>query len=127
MTKVTLQKICKHRSYTIKELSELFYTEKTYFRLIENGLKIIEGSKKPILINGNDLKKFLKNRKLKRKIPLNRKQFLCMTCKKASYAKRGSIKVLEDRKTALCRVCNGKMSRTIKPHQKDYMIHAYPT
>lgn len=112
--KINPQKICKHRSYTIKELSDLLsIDEKTCFRWIEDGLRTVEGNKKPILISGSDFKEFIKNRRLKRKIPLNRKQFLCMTCKKASYAKRGSIRIVGDKKTALCRVCNGNMSRII--------------
>ena len=112
--KINPQKIYTHRSYTIKELSELLsIDEKTCFRWIEEGLKIIAGCIKPILIKGSDLKEFLNNSKIRKKIPLNRNQFLCLTCKKASYAKRGSIRVVGDKKTALCRVCNGKMSRII--------------
>lgn len=128
MAKINLQKINKHRSYTVKEIMELLgVVERTCRRWIDGGLPIIPGGKHPILISGNDLKEFLKNRKLKRKIPLNRNQLLCMHCKAARYAKRGSIKISGDKKIALCRVCNGKMSRTIKPCQKDYMIHAPPT
>lgn len=112
--KINVQKISKHRCYTIKELSGLLnIAEKTCSRWIEEGLKIIPGRKKPILIGGGDVKEFLNNRKAKKKIILNRNQFLCMTCKKASHAKRGSIRVLEGKKTALCRVCNGRMSRII--------------
>jgi hypothetical protein len=125
--KINPQKIGKHRSYTIKELFELFgITSRTCSRWIEKGLKTIDGCKKPILISGNDLKEFRRNMKLKKKITLNRNQFLCMTCKKASYAKRGSIEIKGVNKIALCRVCNGKMNRIIKPYQKDYTIHAPP-
>ncbi len=112
--KINSQKIYTHRSYTIKELSDaLSVDEKTCFRWIEEGMKTIPGCKKPILIKGRDIKKFLNNRKMKKKIKLNRSQFLCLTCKKASYAKRGSIRVVGKKKLALCRVCNGKMSRII--------------
>lgn len=112
--KTNTRKICSHRSYTIDELSKILgKCEKTFSRWIEEGLKTIPGCKKPILISGREVKEFMKNRRLKRKIPLNRNQFLCMTCKAARYAKRGSIKVVGDKKTALCRVCNGKMSRII--------------
>lgn len=112
--KVNTRKICSHRSYTIEELSEILeICEKTFSRWIEQGLKTIPGCKKPFLISGHEVKEFMKNRKLKRKIPLNRNQFLCMTCKAARYAKRGSIKVVDSKKVALCRVCNGKMSRII--------------
>lgn len=126
--KINPQKVHIHRSYTIKELSELLgINKKTCLRWIEKGLKTIDGSKNPILISGNDLKEFLINTKLKKKIPINRNQFLCFSCRSASYAKRGSIVQMKGQKTALCRVCNGKMSRTIKPYQKDYMISPTPT
>jgi len=112
--KINPQKICKHRSYTIKELSVLLgINKKTCFRWIEAGLRMIPGCIKPILLKGGDAKEFINNRKIRKKIPLNRNQFLCMTCKKASSAKRGSIRVFGDKKTALCRVCSGKMSRII--------------
>lgn len=128
MAKINLQKINKHRSYTIKEIMELLgVVSKTCSRWLENGLPIISGGKHPILIKGSELKEFLHNRKLKKKIPTNRNQFLCMTCKAARYAKRGSIGVNGNNKTALCRVCNGKMSKTFKPYQTDYMIHSPPT
>ena len=123
----TAPKVYKHRSYTIKELSELLaIDEKTCSRWIEQGLRTVS-NKKPFLILGGDLKEFLRNRKAKKKITLNRNQFLCLSCKGARYAKRGSIVKMATRKTALCRVCNGKMSRTIKPRQNDYMICPSPT
>lgn len=101
-------------SYTIKDLSELLdVNEKTLLRWIEAGLKIIPGSKKPILIYGDDLKEFLRVKNSKMKVTLNRNQFYCLTCKAATYAKRGSIERLKDRKTGICRVCNGKICRII--------------
>jgi hypothetical protein len=112
--KTNSRTICSSRSYEIKELSDILgKSEKTFSRWIEQGLKTIPGCNKPFLIRGREVKEFMRNRKLKRKIPLNRRQFLCLTCKAARFAKRGSIRVVGDKKTALCRVCNGKMSRII--------------
>ena len=112
MTKINPKNICKHRSYTIKELSDILSIDKkTCFRWIDDGLKIIPGCKNQILINGSDLKEFIKKRKLKKKIKLTRYQFFCLTCKKATSAKRGSIKILSNKKIARCRVCNGKICR----------------
>jgi hypothetical protein len=112
--KTNPRKICSHISYTIEELSKISgRCEKTFSRWIEDGLKTVPGCNKPFLISGRDIKEFLRNRKLKRKIPLNRSQFLCLTCKAARFAKRGSIRVVNGKKIALCRVCNGKMSRII--------------
>jgi len=114
VTKINSKSISIHRSYTVEELSGVLRVDKkTCFRWIEEGLKIIPGCKKPILIMGEDIKKFLDNRRLKRKVKLGRYQFFCFTCKKATIAKRGSIKIVGDKKTALCRVCNGKITRII--------------
>lgn len=111
--------ISKHMSYTIKELvAELSVNEKTVLRWIGSGLPMVEGGKKPILISGNELIRFLKNKDSKPKVRLGRRQFFCMTCKAPRLAKRGSAETFYDRKVALCAVCSGKMSRTIKPHQK---------
>jgi hypothetical protein len=100
--------------YTIKEISDCLGTsEKTCLRWIENGLSIVQGSKRPILILGSEIKDFLRKKDSKKKIKLKRNEFYCLTCKVARNAKRGSIKKLQKRKTALCRVCNGRMSRTI--------------
>ncbi len=99
-------------SYTIQDVSELLgVTPKTCFRWIDDGLKIIPESKKPIYIHGSDLKEFLRLKNLKRKVPLGRSEFYCLTCKRAVSAKRGSIEVLKNRKTARCRACNGNISR----------------
>jgi hypothetical protein len=123
----TAPKVHKHRSYTIKELSMLLHrNEKTCSRWIEQGLKTVS-DKKPFLILGGDLTEFLRNRKTMKKILVGRNQFLCFGCKAGRYAKRGSIVKTATRKTGLCRVCNGKMSKTIKPHQNDYMICPSPT
>jgi len=54
----------------------------------------------------------------KKKVKLNRNQFYCLSCRKAVYAKRGSIEKLSNRKIGECGVCNGKIGRIIKPYQK---------
>lgn len=115
-------------SYTIKELSDcLNVNEKTCLRWIEKGLPVIPGGKKPIFILGSDIKDFLRKKDSKKKVKLKRNEFYCLTCKAARNAKRGSIRKFKNRKTALCRVCNGKMSRTNQLSQKDYLISSSPT
>jgi Helix-turn-helix domain len=112
--KINPRKIKKHMIYTIKELSEaLGVTKKTCFRWIEKGLKIVPGGKNPILIRGGDVKEFIRRKNLKRKFKMNRSQFNCLHCKGPVYAKRGSIRKMSGRKTALCRVCNRKIVRII--------------
>ena len=58
------------------------------------GLNILEGTKKPILVLGLELKKFLEERQLKYKKPLKRDEFYCTRCNEA----RTSVpdKVLEE-------------------------------
>jgi hypothetical protein len=73
----------------------------------------VPGGKKPILMRGSEIKEFLKKKDSKKKVELKRNEFYCLTCKAPRRAKRGSLKRLSKHKTALCCVCNGKMSRTI--------------
>ncbi len=101
-------------SYTIKEISDdLGINQKTCLRWINNGMKTVSGCRRPILIMGYDAKEFLRKKNSKKKVKLNRSEFYCFTCKMARNAKRGSIRKIKNRKTAICRVCSGKMSRTI--------------
>jgi len=114
-------------NYTIKELSkDLGVNEKTCLRWIAEGLKIVPGSKKPILIMGSEAKKFLRNKDAKKKVKLKRNEFYCLPCRAPRRAKRGSIKRLKNKKTAICSVCNGKMCRIFEPYQKDYQIPLFP-
>jgi hypothetical protein len=110
-------------SYTILELSgQMRVNPKTVRRWIDDGLPIVPGSESRILLMGHEVKVFLRNKRLKRKIELNRSQFCCFRCKAARYAKRGSITIVGNQKKAICRVCNGKMCRTIKSGQRYYQI-----
>lgn len=128
MTRINRQKISGSMSYTIKEISDcLDINEKTCLRWIENGLSIVPGSKRPILILGSEIKNFLIKKDSKKKIKLKRSEFYCFTCKAARNAKQGSIKKGQGQKTAVCRVCGGKMCRIFKSTQKDYTISSLPT
>jgi hypothetical protein len=127
MTRFDPRKVSLHKSYTLKELSDLVgMSEKTCLRWIEQGLAIVPGSKKPILILGSEVKKFIRNRNSGAKIKLERHEFFCFKCKFPRRAKRGSISVSGNRKMGLCSACNGKMSKTIHPTKKDYKIPPTP-
>jgi hypothetical protein len=127
MAKINIKLISAHMSYTILELSgQMRVNPKTVRRWIDDGLPIVPGSESRILLMGHEVKAFLRNKRRKRKIELNRSQFCCFRCKAARYAKRGSITIVGDQKKAICRVCNGKMCRTIKPSQTDYQIPSPP-
>jgi hypothetical protein len=127
MTRFDPRKISQHRSYTIKELSDLVgMSEKTCLRWIEKGMTTVPGSQKPILILGDAVKKFIRNRNSNNKIKLQRHEFYCFTCKLPRRAKRGSINILGNTKRGHCSVCNGKLSKTIHPIKKDYKIPSTP-
>lgn len=114
MAKINCQNIGTHMSYTIKELAEcLKVNQKTCSRWIEKGMKTVPGGKKPIYIMGHDAKDFLMKKKSEKKVKLKRNEFYCFTCRVSRTAKRGSNKKLKGRKTGICSVCKGKISRTI--------------
>jgi len=128
MAKINFKIISAHMSHSILELSgQLRVNPKTVRRWIDDGLPIVSGSKNPILVMGHEVKQFLKNKRLKRKVAINRRQFYCCTCKAARYAKRGSITIVGNQKKAICRVCNGKMCRTIKSGLTYYQVTATPS
>lgn len=121
MSKINPKGIHKNMSYTVSELTSILgVNEKTIARWMESGLKTVAGCEKPYLVYGSDLQVFLKSKDEKRKAPLKRNEFFCFGCKRPRRAKRGSRKVVGDKEKALCAVCSGKMSRTIKPSQKYY-------
>lgn len=127
MTRFDPRKVSQHKSYTIKELTDLVgMSEKTCQRWIEKGLPTIPGSQKPILIAGSEVKKFIRNKSSKVEFKLQRHEFYCFKCKQPRRAKRGSKGVSGNTKIGLCSVCNGKMSRTIHPVKKDYKIPPTP-
>jgi hypothetical protein len=129
MTRINCQNIHGNTSYTIEELSKnLCVSERQCSRWIASGLKTVDENKKPIFIMGYDVKEFIRKKNSKKKIgKLKRNQFYCLTCKAARNTKRGSIKRLKNSKIGICSVCNGKMSRMVKQHQKEYRILSSPT
>jgi transposase-like protein len=127
MTRFNPQFIHGHLSYTIRELARAFgINEKTCLRWIDEGLKIVPGSNKPILIMGKDIQECIRARNSKKKVKLKRHEFYCFKCKAPRRAKRGTITRSGDTKKGDCCVCNGKMTRKIKPYQKDYYIPSNP-
>lgn len=127
MTRFNPQIISGHLSYTTEEITaKLGINKKTIFRWIDEGLATVIGQKKPILILGSDLKTFIHLKNSKKKFKLKRDEFNCLRCKAPRRAKRGTISRSGDEKRGECVVCNGKMSRKIKPHRKDYHISSTP-
>jgi len=127
MTRFNPQIIHGHLSYTVQELAKIFgINKKTCLRWIAEGLATVPGQKKPILILGSDLKTFIRQKNSRKKVTLKRHEFYCFRCKVPRRAKRGTITKSGDTKRSECSVCNGKMTRKIKLHQKDYHISSTP-
>ena len=127
MTRFNSQFIHGHMSYTIHELAEVFgINKKTCLRWIAEGLATVPGQKKPILILGTNLKTFINQKNSKKKVQLKRHEFYCFKCKVPRPAKRGTITKSGNTKRGECSVCNTKMTRKIKLHQKDYHIPSTP-
>lgn len=127
MTRFNPQIISRHLSYTTEQITaKLGINKKTIFRWIDEGLVTVPGQKKPILVLGNDLKTFIHQKNSKRKVTLKRHEFYCFRCKAPRRAKRDTNSRSGDEKRGECVVCNGKMSRKIKPYRKDYHISSTP-
>ena len=127
MTRLNPQKIFAHQAYRIDELAAVYgINKKTCLRWIDEGLKTVPGRKKPILMRGGDIKTFIRQKNSKRKFKLEPNEFNCLKCKAPRRAKRGTITESGDTRKGICRVCNSKMTRKIKPYQKDYSIPSIP-
>jgi len=79
--KLNISLISNRREYSYTEITELF---NLHIRTIQawktEGLNILEGTKRPILVLGIELKKFLEERQRKYKKPLKRDEFYCTRC-----------------------------------------------
>lgn len=127
MTRFNPQIISRHLSYTLPEIAaKLGMTKKSLYRWVDEGLPVVTGQKKPILIRGDDLKAFINARNSKNKVKLKRHEFYCLRCRAPRRAKRGTITKSGDTRKGECSVCNGKMQRKFRPYQKDYHISSSP-
>ena len=124
--------IKSRKSYSIKEMGVLFKRDrKTYSRWIKDGLKVMEPDITPILVLGSDLKKFIQDKRMARKVQLLGNEYFCLKCHKAVKAKIGSENVIKTGKKigknkydqlvkiGFCEVCGTRINRFTKLYQKD--------
>ena len=113
-------------AYNIDEITLLFHDfglhPQTVRRWIKAGLKTID-SQKPVLIYGNDLISFLKNRNDKNKCATAFDEFYCMKCRDARPVFQKTVSLKQQgqflRARAQCRQCKSRMC-------KSYSLTAYP-
>ena len=74
-----------HRNYTVEEVSFLYDIHKNTVRdWIKKGLLALD-NKRPILILGNELRRFLEERRKKNKRPCKPGQIYCLKCKQPRF------------------------------------------
>lgn len=76
-----IQRIKQTHPYTLDEIAELYEIHKgTVSQWLKEGLEKID-SKRPYLIRGSELKRFLKEKQMKRKRKCREGEIFCLPCK----------------------------------------------
>lgn len=114
-------KIKKNYSYTFLEISRLLNTHiRTVQTWCKIGMEVLDPNSKPFLVLGSELKRFLRARRLNRRIKLQSDQFYCLKCRAARRALPGfteevcTHKIIGKDKlqiilSGLCEVCKSKI------------------
>lgn len=108
-----------HRSYEVSDVADLLgVTEQTVRAWIKAGLPVLN-SKRPVLILGFKLRKFLQTRYAKTKNPLAVGEFYCMHCRQPKkplgmMADYLPVNPRCGRLMALCESCEGRCCRSIR-------------
>ncbi|OGW98730.1 MAG: hypothetical protein A2Z81_04500 [Omnitrophica WOR_2 bacterium GWA2_45_18] len=130
--------IKSRRTYTLQELAEVFGLHVATPQLwLKQGLKPIESTRKPYLIRGEEIIRFLKETRQKRKHSLKPGEFFCIICREPRCGKSETLAIKRTNKTlgntqqvillANCEVCNRRMilfssDRKIKEWQESKLI-----
>ncbi|MCH7826601.1 MAG: helix-turn-helix domain-containing protein [Bacteroidetes bacterium] len=123
MKKYNCNKFKSCMVYTIAEICKMLELHiRTVQDWVKKGLIIKNPSKRPFLIEGEDIKNFLKNIASKNKITLKMGEFKCFRCNKAVKSKDGKVEIEFTNKffgqgaqqifiRGECEVCSGKLLR----------------
>jgi hypothetical protein len=107
-----------HRSYTVEEIARLFSKHKNTVRAwIKQGLQPIDG-RRPTLIHGLELVRFLQNRRMSGKRPCPPGHMYCLKCRSPKQPAEGMVDYLPITSTsgnlrALCADCGTLMHRRV--------------
>lgn len=111
-----------HRNYSVDEIARLFSIHKNTARMwIRGGLQTIDG-KRPILILGQELIRFLRNRRATKKQPCLAGEMFCLRCRQPKVPAAGMIEYhprteTTGNLTGLCPDCHTVMHRMIAKAQ----------
>ena len=82
--KYNVRKIKSKRSYTFKEIAEVFSVHtRTVQSWHTEGLKPVDSTCNPYLVMGASVRNFLTDKQQKTKTTLGKNEFYCMRCRKA--------------------------------------------
>jgi len=97
MQNYNYNKIKSKDSYSMTEISALLgVSRKTCRRWIKNeGLEVVLKGVYPLLVMGDVLIDFIKNKRAKRKMPCAINQFVCFKCHEVVEAKTGSEQIIK--------------------------------
>jgi len=127
----------RNLSYSINEIAELFALHSQAVRQwIKAGLQTID-DRKPFLIHGSELIRFLTKRQAGRKHRCKLDEFFCCRCRVPKRPRDGlvSIRVLNDRQLNLaghCEDCGSPMNRLgsvgqLDQYQKTFIVEPIAT
>lgn len=123
----------KHRSYTTKEIADLFSVHPNTVRIwvSKENLHTLNG-RRPYLIHGTDLRSFLRARQKNRKHKMQPNEIFCCSCKQPQRPKRQEITITPHKKythqiwiKGNCDVCGTPMQRVYEATCLDDIVHHF--
>jgi len=127
--KANISLVHSRREYSYKEIAELFNRHpRTIQSWRKQGLRILDGTAKPILILGAELKRFLQEKRKKKKRPLEIDEFYCTRCNEPRKSIPDKImvehtgrligdEIKQLRIKGICTVCACSLSRLSSENQ----------
>ncbi len=124
--------------YTIAGITEIFpITKGTAQNWRKQGLKPIDDTSKPYIFMGAEIRRFLKERRQKRRYKLKDDEFFCPKCRSPRKSRPGGISVEYTHRRlgkiarqalikGICELCGQKMIRFSSDIQVRKLLEAWP-
>jgi hypothetical protein len=125
--RIPISRIRHRHTYSIVEVTELLGVCKGAVRQwLRGGLTSLDDTR-PILIHGSELKRFLLNRRLSKKLPCQLHEFYCLKCRapRTPWGKVVDITIRSQNHFnlhALCEVCDTVIHKTANQVQLIEML-----